>query len=422
MNGCACDVMTVRLDKKDKRRDGGMSETAALSGAGASLSGTNLERAGDHNQRVTLQAIRIGGPTTRAYLVEVTGLTPPAIANITKRLLKEKLIIEVGRRQGARGQPAMKLAINPDGSFALGLNIDRDHITLLLLDLAGKVRARVSWDVDFALPEAVADFVGREIGPLLATAGVSMKEILGVGVAMPDDMGRVPLPHWPEGYSAWDGVDIRHLLAPILPLPVFIENDAAAAALGELHFGHGLHHPNFFYVLVSLGLGGGLVIEGNYYRGALGRSGEIGFLPIAGGKSLQEAVSLAALYDHLASDGIEISRPDLLVDSSAKVRASLDRWLDRAAELMEGPLVAINCLINPKAIYIGGRLPAEMVNGLSVRLNRRLADLKGLPAMAPVQRAAMAADAPAVGAAMLPFGIRLLPSATVLMKPPEAGS
>ena len=399
-----------------------MSEAAALPEAGSSLSGTNLERAGDHNQRVTLQAIRFGGPTTRAYLVEVTGLTPPAIANITKRLLKEKLIIEVGRQRGARGQPAMKLAINPDGSFALGLNIDRDHITLLLLDLAGKVRARVSWDIDFALPEAVADFVGREIGPLLAAANIGMKKIIGVGVAIPDDMGRVPLPHWPAGYTAWDGTDVRKLLEPVLPLPVYIENDAAAAALGELYFGHGLHHPNFFYVLISLGLGGGLVIEGNYYRGASGRSGEIGFLPIAGGRSLQEAVSLAALYDHLAADGIEISRPDLLVDPSAKVQASLDRWLDHAAELMEGPVVAINCLINPKAIYIGGRLPAEMVNRLSERLNRRLAGKSGLPVMAPVQRALMAADAPAVGAAMLPFGDRLLPSATVLMKAAEAAS
>jgi predicted NBD/HSP70 family sugar kinase len=399
-----------------------MSETAAASGAGTSLSGTNLERAGDHNQRVTLQAIRIGGPTTRAYLVEVTGLTPPAIANITKRLLMEKLIIEVGRQQGARGQPAMKLAINPDGSFALGLNVDRDHITLLLLDLAGKVRARVSRDIDFALPEAVVGFVGREIGPLLAVARVDMKKIIGVGVAMPDDLGRVPLPHWPAGYAAWNGVDLRQLLAPILPLPVFIENDAAAAALGELYFGHGLHHPNFFYVLISLGLGGGLVIEGNYYRGALGRSGEIGFLPIAGGKSLQQAVSLAALYDHLAADGIDITRPDLLALSSSKVTASLDRWLDRAADVMEGPLVAINCLINPEAIYIGGRLPADTIDKLADRLNRRLSGKSGLPRMAPVQQAAMAADAPAVGAAMLPFGARLLPSATVLMKPHEAGS
>jgi predicted NBD/HSP70 family sugar kinase len=395
-----------------------MSEPSSASGA--SLSGTNLERAGDHNQRVTLQAIRVGGPTTRAYLVEVTGLTPPAIANITKRLINEKLVIEVGRQQGARGQPAMKLAINPDGCYALGLNIDRDHITLILLDLAGTVRARVSWDVDFALPEAVASFVGREIGPLLASAGIEMNSVIGVGVAIPDDLGRVPLPHWPDGYSAWNGTDLAQLLAPILPLPVYVENDAAAAALGELYFGHGLHRPNFFYVLVSLGLGGGLVLEGNYYRGAAGRSGEIGFIPIAGGKSLQEAVSLAALYDHLAADGITVSRPDQLSEPAPEMRASLDRWLDQAAALMAGPVVAINCLINPEAIYVGGRLPAALVDDLASRLNRRLQEDRSLiPAMVPVQRAAMAADAPAVGAAMLPFGDKLLPSASVLMKAAE---
>jgi len=392
-----------------------MSEPSSSSGA--SLSGTNLERAGDHNQRVTLQAIRVGGPTTRAYLVEVTGLTPPAIANITKRLINEKLVLEVGRQQGARGQPAMKLAINPDGSYALGLNIDRDHITLVLLDLAGQVRARVSWDVDFALPDAVAAFVGREIGPLLANAKIDMRSVIGVGVAIPDDIARVHLPHWPDGYSAWNGTDLPAMLAPILPLPVYVENDAAAAALGELYFGHGLHHPNFFYVLVSLGLGGGLVVEGNYYRGAAGRSGEIGFIPIAGGKSLQEVVSLSALYDHLAADGIEASRPDQLIGPDAKMRASLDSWLDQAAAAIAGPVVAINCLINPEAIYVGGRLPASLVDELSARLNRRLQEDRSLiPAVVPVQRAAMAADAPAVGAAMLPFGDKLLPSASVLMK------
>lgn len=394
-----------------------MSEPSTASGA--SLSGTNLERAGDHNQRVTLQAIRVGGPTTRTYLVEVTGLTPPAIANITKRLINEKLVLEVGRQQGARGQPAMKLAINPDGCYALGLNIDRDHITLVLLDLAGQVRARVSWDVDFALPEAVAAFVGREIGPMLAGAGINMRKVIGVGVAIPDDIARVQLPHWPAGYSAWNGTDLAELLAPVLPLPVYVENDAAAAALGELYFGHGLHHPNFFYVLVSLGLGGGLVVEGNYYRGASGRSGEIGFLPVAGGKSLQEAVSLSALYDHLAADGIDISRPDQLADPDPKMRASLDRWLDQAAALLAGPVVAINCLINPEAIYVGGRLPADLIDELAQRVNRRLQDGHPLPAVVPVQCAAMAADAPAVGAAMLPFGDKLLPSASVLMKAAE---
>ena len=106
------------------------------------LSGTNLERAGDHNQRVTLHAIRVNGPITRAELAAITGLTAPAIANITKRLLVDNLIQEAGRRRGGRGQPATKLVINPDSWFSLGLNVDRDHITLVVLDFEGRVRAR----------------------------------------------------------------------------------------------------------------------------------------------------------------------------------------------------------------------------------------------------------------------------------------
>lgn len=385
--------------------------------SGSSLSGTNLERAGDHNQRVTLQAIRVNGPTTRTHLVDVTGLTPPAIANITKRLLAEKLIIEVGRQQGLRGQPAMKLAINPDGCFALGLNIDRDHISLLLLDLAGRVRARVTWEVNFALPDAVAAFVAREVGPLLAVARIDETRLIGVGVAIPDDLGRVPLSHWPAGYHAWDGTDLSALLRPILSLPVFVENDAAAAALGELQFGHGLFHPNFFYILVNLGLGGGLVVDGGYYRGAYGRSGEIGFLPIGGGKSLQDAVSLAALYGHLESQGVIVAQPDQLATLPAAARQRVDEWISRAADLLEAPLVAVNCLINPEAIYIGGRLPAALIDLLAARLNDKLKDHRArIPSIAPVRRAAMAADAPAVGAAMLPFGDRFFPSPTVLMK------
>jgi hypothetical protein len=64
-------------------------------------------------------------------LAQLTGLTTPAIANITNRLLQENLIQEVGKLQGRRGHPAMRLAINPDGCFSFDVNIDRDHVTLV---------------------------------------------------------------------------------------------------------------------------------------------------------------------------------------------------------------------------------------------------------------------------------------------------
>ena len=126
------------------------------SGKHMRLSGTNLERAGDHNQRVTLHAIRVNGPITRAELAAITGLTAPAIANITKRLLNDNLIQDAGRRRGGRGQPATKLVINPDSWFSIGLNVDRDHITMVVLDFEGRVRARASREVNFAMPKDVA--------------------------------------------------------------------------------------------------------------------------------------------------------------------------------------------------------------------------------------------------------------------------
>ena len=85
---------------------------------GPQLSGSNLQRARDHNQRVTLHAIRVNGPVTRMALAQQTGLTSAAIANITNRLLKDRLILAAGRMLGGRGQPATKLVVNPDSCFS----------------------------------------------------------------------------------------------------------------------------------------------------------------------------------------------------------------------------------------------------------------------------------------------------------------
>lgn len=391
---------------------------------GANLSGTNLERAGDHNQRVTLQAIRVGGPITRAELAEITGLTAPAIANITKRLLGEGLILEAGRLLGQRGQPAMKLAINPDGCFSVGVNIDRDHITLVVLDLLGQVRARASLEVDFALPDQVVAFVRQELDTILAAKEIKPSRLIGLGVALPDDLGRVHLPHQPDDYTVWNQTDIGELLALLPRLPVFVENDATAAALGELQFGHGLRHPSFFYMLVSRGLGGGLVVDGDYFRGATGRSGEIGFLPVrnprTSAQSLQDAVSLSALYEHMASRGHPVALPDDLLGLDGDSLVALSDWVDLAAELLTDPMLAISCLLNPETVFIGGRLPGDIVDALTVAVNTRLADFAGrVPSIAPLRRAAMAADAPAVGAAILPFNASLLPGRSVLMKTAE---
>lgn len=383
-----------------------------------SLSGTNLERAGDYNQRIVLQAIRVMGETTRSELSRVTGLTPPTIVNIVKRLTDLGLVKSAGKLQGKRGQPALKVVIDPDGAFSIGLNIDRDHITLVTLDLAGEIRSRQTREVAFALPDAVVAYVEEVLPQLLADGGVKESRILGVGVALPDDLGRISLPHRPSRYDDWNGIDLRDLLAGALPWPLYADNDAASAAIGEMHLGKGMDYPSFFYLLISAGLGGGLVVDRTYVRGATSRSGEIWAIPDpARGKGaiVQDTVSLSALYLRLEEAGEVVGNPGELVGGSATRQAVVEQWLDDAAEVLVQPLIAVDCLINPAAILIGGRLPGDLVQRLVERLNVRMEALN-LPAVAPVRTAETAGDAPATGAAIIPFLDHILPSDSILMQ------
>jgi predicted NBD/HSP70 family sugar kinase len=388
---------------------------ARLSG---SLSGTNLERAGQYNLRTVLQAIRLDQDTTRVAIARKTGLTAATIANITGRLVEMGLLRHAGRRQGGRGQPALRLQINPDGAFSIGLNIDRDHLTLVTLDLAGQVRSRVTRDVAFAMPDDVLAFVLDEIDQLIEAGGVDRERMLGVGVAIPDDLGRITLPHQPAGYHVWNDIDLAQLLAPV-PWPIHRDNDAAAAALGEAEYGTGFDNPNFFYLLISAGLGGGPVIDRSYRRGATGRSGEIGLMPDPSarpaGATVQDTVSLSALFNRLEAAGYpDMGVADLDRDDPAIERVVQD-WLADAVRSLTAPLIAIDCLLDPDAILIGGRLPVPLIERLASGLNAAIADV-ALPSRATIMPAVMAQDAPAVGAAILPFLDHILPSDAILIQ------
>lgn len=384
-----------------------------------SLSGTNLERAGDYNLRTVLQAIRLGGETTRVDLAQQTGLTAPTIANITGRLAEMGLIKSAGRRIGGRGQPAMRLVIDPDGAFAIGLTIDRDHLTLVTLDLAGEVRSRITREIAFALPQDVIAFVDDELDRAVTEGGVDRDRVLGLGVAIPDEIGTIAGSGRPAAYDVWHDTDVVAMLEDNVPWPVHVDNDAAAAALGEAQCGTVFEHPSFFYLLISVGLGGGPVFDRTYHRGATHRSGEIGLMPDPGagvpGAVVQDTVSLSALRGRLDAAGFPDCGIDQLVDGIDGEQAVIDAWLHDCTRALAAPLVAINCLINPDAILIGGRLPMPLIERLSAGLTAALHDIK-LPSRAKILPAVMAEDAPAIGAAILPFLDHVLPSDAILIQ------
>jgi len=147
-------------------------------------------------------------------------------------------------------------------------------------------------------------------------------------------------------------------------------------------------------ILITAALGSGLVIDGHFCRGATGRSGELGLIyrrEVKGEtRQLQNLVSLSALYDCLAAQGYRVASPRGLMRLDRRAQGIVERWIETSVDALEDVLLAINYLINPEQILIGGRLPAGLVDRLASRLNDRLrTHAATMPAVAHIRRAAM---------------------------------
>ncbi|WP_055555296.1 ROK family transcriptional regulator [Streptomyces sp. NBRC 110028] len=246
--------------------------------------GANLSALRGHNAALVLRLLRDAGEdgVSRLELAERTGLTPQAVSKITARLRAEGLAAEAGRRASTGGKPRTVLRLVPGARHAIGLHLDRDELTAVVVDLAGTPVALRTARFDFgAEAERALTAAASEVEALIADAGagalpgggVPGSGLLGVGVAAPGplDHGSGVL-HRVTGFPQWDGLPLRDALARRLGLPVVLDKDTNAAALGLAAPAAG----SFAYLHLGTGLGAGLVLDGGVYRGARTDAGEFG--------------------------------------------------------------------------------------------------------------------------------------------------
>ncbi|MFE9772970.1 ROK family protein [Streptomyces sp. NPDC005931] len=270
--------------------------------SGGTGGGANLLALRHHNTALVLDLLRTAGPEgiSRLELAERTGLTPQAVSKITARLRQEGLAAEAGRRASTGGKPRTVLRLVPEAGYAIGVHLDRDELRTVLVDLRGTVTAERRTPLDLgAGAEAVLAVVAEETGRL--TAGTAVPSLLGVGVALPGPLDhRRGVLHRVTGFPEWDGFPLRDALARRLGVPVVVDKDTNAAALGLAAGGEG---GSFAYLHLGTGLGAGLVIDGTVHRGARTGAGEFGHQVVqldgppcgCGDRGCIEALCLAAV-------------------------------------------------------------------------------------------------------------------------------
>jgi DNA-binding Lrp family transcriptional regulator len=232
--------------------------------------GSNSSLIGDFNARVILTALRRGGPASKADLSRMVGLTQNATGLIVRRLEQGGLVRNVGKRHGERGQPATILELNPDGAFSIGVRIDRTVLETVLVDLRGQILDR---DTLATLPEPDAaithltEVIARMTGRLKPA---HRARLTGIGIATPYNLDSwLKELHLPAArFRRWGGFNVQTALSLSTGYHVVLENDGSAAAIGELIYGHGREIADFLYVFVGPAIGGGVVLGGDYFRGA----------------------------------------------------------------------------------------------------------------------------------------------------------
>ena len=375
--------------------------------ADTDLMGANGGQAAQHNRRVVLRAVQRDAPISRTELARQSGLTKQAIARIADKLIENGLIVEARRRQGLRGQPAIELELNPSGSFAIGANIDRDHLTVVAVDATGTVRGRAHHEERFILPDRFLELMRDALTSFRRKKLIDEARLVGVGLAIPDWLGEVPVIGFPEAYHAWTGFDVRAALRKLTHHPIFIDNDANAAAAGELRYGLGSESRTFFYILANASLGGGLVINGVRHGGTAGAGAEIGWLPTGQSsdaermRPLGRIFSLFILYDYLRQHGVDAREPKDLLALDARGRALVSDWLREVSKPLAEAVLHIGMIIDPDAVVIGGRFPVRLIDELLRYVSERL-EQSGRP-YPSIHRAATSEDAGALGAAAMPL-------------------
>ena len=392
------------------------------------LTGTNLTHAKRHNLQTVHETIRLHGPISRADVARRTRLTAQTVSNLVRELVDDGLVIEAERRRQGRGAPSIQLEVNPRAAFAIGFDLDVDHLTAVLVDLAGEVHERIHHEVEVGSPEAALALVAETTRELIARAGLKLSQVLGVGVGIPGPM--VPS-HGdentyvvsPMAFRGWRDVPFAEQLHAELGLPVFIENNATAAAVGENWYGAGQHLSTFFYVYLGSGLGGGLVVRGHPFEGFTGNAGEIGYLsPTAAGpgaaRHVGEWFNVGRLYERLGEAGSPAASLDDLEGLLAAGDPAFEAWLGEASEQLGAALLTVEALLNPEVTFIGGRWPAPLLGALLERTDAYVRHQQVIGrAIEPTLRLATAGiDAAALGVATLPLYSAFAPQPGIFLK------
>jgi glucokinase-like ROK family protein len=231
------------------------------------------------NLSVIMNHLREHAPTSRAALAEMTGLNKTTVSSLVSELIEHQFVREVGLNLTGPGRPAVLLELNPAAGCIVSGEIGVDFISVICANFAVEViwRHKESTSRDMGQP-AIMDRTLAFLRQAKDAGHATGSTLLGLAVGVPGLVDQVSGDLLFAPNMGWRDVPLRTILRESLEVPVFVDNEANMAALGEYYFGAAQRHDEVLYISAGVGLGGGIVRGGQLCSGVTGFAGEFGHM------------------------------------------------------------------------------------------------------------------------------------------------
>jgi glucokinase len=300
-------------------------------------------------------------------------------------------------------------------AYSIGVDLGGTNLRAAAIDSEGLILDKVSVPANFnSGPESVVKYIADVIKNLGARIGV--RGLRGVGIGVPGFidieagfiLGSANLP-------GFQGFPVRDEIQRCLGTPIILENDANAAALGEMWIGAGKNVKDLVLLTLGTGIGGGIIADGKVLHGFLGMAGELGHMTVypdgnpcgCGNSGCLEkhasATAIAAMGRMMHFGKEEVTAADVYAlalagnDRAKLVFESVGRALGIALANL------INLFNFPLYLISGGPLPAWDLFAPSMFAEVRRRSFTFARTGTKIEKAALGADAGLFGAAYLPF-------------------
>lgn len=341
------------------------------------------------------------------------GMSNSALTKLSRELLSLGLVEEAGANEEnsrGTGRPVVPLRVSATGGYAAGATVHHGALEVALVDYTGATICVEREPFDSPDPRKFAEAVLRILHGLAAREGLLMRRLLGLGVGVPGlPLNRDGTRRWTvASLAGWLDVPLDQVIGDYVGLPVWIENDANAAALGEYYAGSLFQeYSTVVVILLGYGIGAGIISDGRLLSGEAGDAGDIGRLYPA---ELPRPSPLDLLAV-LAKAGCEL---DSLVDLEERTRdyaPVVAEWVDRAAGQLELVVDGGMAWLNPGAIVFSSPLSHALLDQLITRLRQSRLMTERIPIAPPALLPSRLGGASVViGSALLPIHAVTLPN------------